>query len=308
MKDVFAARTRAEFHTLVTDLAESLEGTFADCPLVCGWCAAARAADLDALLADVKAALLTPVAKKAAAYERAVGALTGAPLVTFHALAYRDVDAATQTHPAFAVMRERVAALSDADRAIFWQYADELASACLRATKTPLPRVPTPEEIAANIEKRRGQKESVARSSSSSMGGGIQHMWSALCEARGVKGVPLTPALQARLAEAECTDADLATKVPELGSDPYDPAALTLLRRVGNLCTMQSAIPSNMMQGIERVASGLVQGINAGTVDFASLNIEEIGQRVLNDVAEDDVGTFAGNLDKILPALQRMGT
>ena len=79
------------------------------------------------------------------------------------------------------------------------------------------------------------------------------------------------------------------------------------MERLANLCVMNQAIPSNMMRGIERVASQLMSGIQDGSTDLANLDVEKIGQQVLNDVAEDDVGEFAKNLDNILPALQGMG-
>ena len=70
---------------------------------------------------------------------------------------------------------------------------------------------------------------------------------------------------------------------------------------------MKNAIPSNMMSGIERVASSLVRDINSGKMDFASLDVEKIGEQVLQGVGEGDVNDFANSLDKILPALQSMG-
>jgi hypothetical protein len=69
---------------------------------------------------------------------------------------------------------------------------------------------------------------------------------------------------------------------------------------------MGSAIPDGMMRGIEQVASKLASDLQAGKADLASLDLESIGQSVLNGASQADVSAFAANLDKILPALDRM--
>ena len=111
-----------------------------------------------------------------------------------------------------------------------------------------------------------------------------------------------------QLITAETTCEAMRTNFPELGTkDEYSEESLSLARRIGSLCTMKNAIPTNMMNGIEKVASTLVRDINNGKVDFASLDVESIGEQVLNGVGEGDVNDFANNLEKILPALQSMG-
>lgn len=42
-------------------------------------------------------------------------------------------------------------------------------------------------------------------------------------------------------------------------------------------------------------------------VDFASLDVESIGEQVLQSVGEGDVSDVAKNLEKILPALHSIG-
>ena len=69
---------------------------------------------------------------------------------------------------------------------------------------------------------------------------------------------------------------------------------------------MESAIPGNMMRGIESVASQLVSDITAGRATMGEIDVEDIGQRVLSSVSTRDVQDFTKNIDKILPAIQNM--
>ena len=93
---------------------------------------------------------------------------------------------------------------------------------------------------------------------------------------------------------------------PVLGSEDLDDEQWTLVEKILGLSSMEAAIPTNMMRGIEDVAAKLVQDIEAGKADLSNLDIEAIGQRVLSQVDTSDVSAFAANLDRILPALGSM--
>lgn len=139
---------------------------------------------------------------------------------------------------------------------------------------------------------------------------GVDELWKELCHTRNVAPMPLSDTLTgriARLMSGETTNEEMCRNFPELGNDEYSDESLAIAHRIGSLCTMKNAIPTNMMSGIERVASSLVRDINSGKMDFASLDVERIGEQVLQGVGEGDVNDFANSLDKILPALQSMG-
>ena len=59
-----------------------------------------------------------------------------------------------------------------------------------------------------------------------------------------------------------------------------------------------------MMRNIESVANKLVQDVASGRASLDSMDVEAIGQQVLSSVSPEEISAFAGNLDKILPALQ----
>ena len=79
-----------------------------------------------------------------------------------------------------------------------------------------------------------------------------------------------------------------------------------LVNRATSLATMQASIPSAMMRGIEDVAAKIMLDMQAGKLDFASLDLESLGKTVLSDVGTDDMNAFAGNLDKIIAAIQHI--
>jgi hypothetical protein len=92
---------------------------------------------------------------------------------------------------------------------------------------------------------------------------------------------------------------------PELGNEMFTEDECGIMERMRNLVTMDDCIPSNMMRGIESVANKLVRDINSGACDLSTLDLEGIGQQVISGVNDADMGTFAANIDKIIPALER---
>ena len=89
----------------------------------------------------------------------------------------------------------------------------------------------------------------------------------------------------------------------KLGDAPPTEEQWGLLDRALGLVTMEGAISAPMMRNIESVANQLVQDLTSGKADLSTLNIEALGQQVLSQVSQEDVSSFAKNLDKIIPAL-----
>lgn len=316
-------RTLVDLKAVVGDLVESLTTIFCDCAEMCTWCASLnegvdRDGDaLDEFLRRVTSLLTTSVPLKMVKYDRAVLSITGNPLNVYQLVMYKDLATVEKVFPAIKALELpiKVRTLSDSDAATFWRFVHEATQLTLRATETLPPVVPTTAQIAENIERRRRQRDQVNHhhhegSASVDVANGVDDLWKELCHTRGVPPVPMTDALAERVARVVTAEADeetLRAQFPELGSDAYSEDSLAIARRIGSLCVMKRAIPTNMMHGIERVASSLVRDINSGKVDFANLDVEKIGEQVLQGVGEGDVGEFANNLERILPALQSMG-
>ena len=316
-------RTLVDLKAVIGDLTESLTSIFCDCEEVCTWCATINEGiekEGDALmefLQSLASLLTTSVPLKMVKYDRAVLSITGNPLNVYQLLMYKDLAPIDKVFPATRALalEQKVRSLPDADVGTFWRFVQEAIQLTLRATETLPPVVPTSAQIADNIERRRRQRDQLQHPTASAapsidVANGVDDLWKELCHTRGVPPTPMTDALAERIVRvvtAEATEETLRAHFPELGDDPYSEDSLAIARRIGSLCVMKRAIPANMMSGIERVASALVRDLNSGKVDFANLDVEKIGEQVLQGVGEGDVGEFANNLESILPALQSMG-
>ena len=136
---------------------------------------------------------------------------------------------------------------------------------------------------------------------------GMEDAWNNLCKDRS-KNVALTVELRERVRLAcrspRFTSDSLQDHFPELGADEYTTEQLACAHRLQSLMNMDASIPTNMMRGIESVASRLAGDINRGKCDLGSLDLEKIGQEVISNVSENDIMSFAANIDKILPTLK----
>jgi hypothetical protein len=315
-------RTITDLKAVCGDLVESLCGTFPECGELKQWCASlttgldADGEDGTEFLRRLASYLGTSVPHKTVKYDRAIISITGNPLNVYQVLMYKDIDTASNVFPGLRglQMDAKVKTLSNDDIGMFWQFVHEAIQLVFRATQTVPPVVPTTEQIAEDIERRRRQRDQIQNTNTAragmSVANGVDELWKELCHTRNVRPMSLTDAVTervARLISGETTEEEMCRNFPELGDGEYSDESLAIARRIGSLCTMKNAIPTNMMSGIERVASSLVRDINSGKMDFASLDVEKIGEQVLRGVGEGDVNDFANSLDKILPALQSMG-
>lgn len=328
MQDIFADRHVSSFWDVMKSFIDSLSATYPDCPATQEWKLWLNnvvLVDKDKMKEGVNKwyeAMCMPLVKGCAKYAKAVQSITGESALIYHAVAYKDVDAA---HASSEYMRElNLPAKLASDRmdakarAIFWEYLDELNALTFKAERADVPKVPTTDEIAADIKRRK-------TGGASSVQGGLAQTWHALCDARGGATVADSSAIPRRLSAAAaakhgdatvgegCQNRDpaafaaLAEAMPEVkgnNSEPTDEQWKLLSKALG-LADMESAIPPNMLRGIEGVASKLAQDIAAGKADLGSINIEALGQQVLSGVDPADVDSFADNLDKILPALSK---
>lgn len=318
MRDVFAQRTLDDIANLLEHLRSSLEESHSSVPGVTEWLTRTRAASVDEVASAWHASVTTCMNRKHARYVRAISSITNDDAKVLHAIRYRDVDAITACrNPLDPVdLNTLVAALSASDAPILWRYLDEISDACLRWRRTPIPAVPTHEDINADIARRRAMGKSAPMGSVTQepasvrgLSQGLDDLWIQLCQRRDMDVTP-SEATREHLRTAvrgtePLTTESLCAAIPELGDAPYTSDHIEILERARNLVTMDEAIPSDMMKGIESMANRLVGDINSGRADLASLDIESIGQQVIDNVSEADIGAFASNLDKIIPALQR---
>ena len=311
MKNVFAERSKKAYWDLMVDFADSLRSTFPDCAETQDWCLYLK----NVVVGDAKreadglekwcAGMRTPLKK--AKYAKAVQSITGEPATVYHAFAYRDMDAADASFEALQSLSlpDKVKSMDAETRAVFWQYLDELNKHAMRDP----PTVPTSEAIAADIARRRGAGTQPV------LQHGLAEVWTQLCGCKPSRDT-LAEVASSKLDETRtvadaCRARDpagperLAQEFPEL-TLPLSDERWSLLDKALGLACMENAIPKPMMGAIENVANQLVKDLTTGKTDFANLNLEAIGQQVLTNVSPEEMSSFANNLDKILPALDRI--
>lgn len=326
MQDIFATRARDNFAFTLRALLASLREQFPDCDMTRAWQQRLEAAEEQALLREWREGLLHPLAKKGVKYAKAVASITGRPACVYDALAFRDLPAITAAGGALAAfdLGAKLEGLGEADRALLWRYVRDLGDHSFAADEVTAPVVPSADDIRRDIDRRRSERASSAGTSQNEpiMTASIGDLWTKLCEARGVASpagsADIPEALRAAavtphgpLAEL-CQARDpralthLAQTFPYLGDAPLAEAEWEMLTRCLTLSDMHGNIPAPMMKGIEDVANKLVRDLNAGSVDLASLDVDAIGKQVLAGVGADDISAFTRNMDKILPAMQRL--
>lgn len=321
MKDIFAARSASEFQTLLDTFTLSLEETLPEPDAgMAEFIARCRERSNEENMRAWNDSICATLTRQHARYVRAVASITGAPATVYHAIRYRDSRAIEGCGSPMgkASILHCLRVMEEADVDIFWKYMVELSDVCIRWSQRTPPIVPTPEEISKDIASRRsragggGDSPKGATPPPAQLRGltqGVDDLWTQLCQSRGVD-VLIDHAIRERVREcvranAEFTTAVLESSFPELGSHPFTADECGIFDRMRNLITMDDSIPRDMMNGIETVASRIINDLNNGTCDLASLDLEGIGQQVISRVSDTDMSTFAANIDKIMPALER---
>ena len=338
---IFTEVSLKAFWDIMGEFATALEETFSSCPETKDWCLYMRnvVQGNDAKMKESIEKWCTGLQKplRKAKYAKAVQSiLDGSPATVYHAIAYHDMEAAEAAFETLQTLelssKLKSDAMDDEARTVFWKYLEELNKHAFAFSKVTPPRVPTPEEIAQDIQRRKGGTSAAGTPSSAPPGPalnqGLTDVWRLLCTVRGGVVVDGDGDLAERLSTTlkashgdggslgdGCRAHDPAAFAAlvdatgsELGSGTEAPTDehWTLLDKVLGLLAMSSAIPAPMMRGIESVADQLIKDIAAGNTDLGSLNLEAIGQQVLSNVDAKDVSSFASNMDKLLPALQQM--
>jgi hypothetical protein len=323
MRDVFRLRAKNDFVSLLGAFLASVQEEFSACKATRRWCDELEGCDHTALLQSAYDALQAPVPRGHTKYDRAVLSITGVALNVYQLLEYRDVASVVALHSPLEclALTEKLPRMEEEPRRLLWKYVHELCACCYRYFDATLPVVPSVSEISADIARRRNAppypvEEVVGRRRPlplpatapsphhAATNVSLDDFWSELCTYRSVTDVPFDAAVERRVRNgiAACTTSEaVVTLLPELGDDPYDMHAMGIVGRFSDMVVMTNAIPPAVMAGIERAASSLMNGDG----DVGELDVEAIGRQVLQGVSDADVGSFAQNLDQIVPALTK---
>lgn len=320
MEDQFASLTRDEFGRLLGTFASSMTSEFAGCAECAEWkeWLEAQQGDMDGVARLWLTSVSRPLQKGTAKYIKALRSIAGRDTTLRDAVHYHDVPAIQANAPeAVGALKlsEKFDGMSEGSRQVVWKFLEEIDRLAHRVCKEEAPRIPTVEEISEDIKARRARDSGVGGRGSSSkapfgpgqgkaLHQGLVEMWNKLCALREVRHELSASDILSRLEGRSATSSDLQAAFPELGDAPYTAEQLDLGSKMVHVRTMEAAIPSNMMRGIESAAHDLMQKLESGEADMSKLNLADIGQQVLTSVSPSDVSAFAGNIDKLLPVLQ----
>jgi hypothetical protein len=322
VKDVTGTKREEAFQELWIDLKESLQSTklYASCPSTVQLFAASETKAPSEMVDDWIAAVDMTLSKGSAKYAKAVSCINNSPACVYHAIAYRDVKSCRASSALFEKfdflqkMEDAESDVSQQERGIVWECIDELTSVALRARRRTSPTVPTPQDIAANISKRKAVKTDTEPV----LSGGVTELWRGLCDRRKVSmpddaEPPQTVLSELGWSSEKCKRPDalmadeLLKHCPYLGSAPLTDEDWSDVERAIALNTMHSSIPMDMMKSIEGYAQKLMADISSGQTSLDNLDIEEIGRTVLSGSSHADLESFATNIEQIMPALSAMG-
>jgi len=262
-------------------------------------------------------------------YYKAVLSITGSAPTVYHAVKYRDAKAADETCSLFqdldlcskVVNEEKKNKKEGNVLGRAWDLIEEMASICFKISGDPPPRAPSPEEIDADIKKRKKMKDSPfvpGLEAANTLSSGVKSLWDQLIEMRRgkkegeeentdfdglCKRISTMPTTDKRCGK---TEEEILLLFPELGEGKLREEEWDVLEKMNGLIAMESAIPQNMMRGIEGAAAKLAKGITSGNLNMEDIDIAKLGESVLEGVDEKELEAFASNMQKIVPMLEKM--
>ena len=323
MKDVFSQNAKNEFGVLIQQLAEGLYELFPQCEKIAHWRQTFTTPGVlgDELSKHVKQ-LETPLLK-GVKYGRAVQSITGSPATTFHALSYKDLQAGEAACPDIfggIDFFKKLAApnvWNAESRNILWKYVDEINKKAYQGSECAMPVIPSVSEISDNIQQRRKMTTGPSRAASSNMDSVLLVQLKELYKLRGVQTMfsdedlsQMATAMYESVKTQEWkkwrTSDDEAintctSHLHDFGTQPIDEAQLSCLKRILEMSSLHSAIPSPLLQNMEAMAQNLVENVQTGKMSLDDIDFEDIGNKVLSGMSQEDVNELTKNFNSIFP-------
>ena len=316
MKDRQKEKAVEQFNSTLQDLKNGIDAIEGD---VLDW----GSIFTDDPIAYWYAQMRLPLKQKAAKWEKAVTSILEKSACVTHALKYKDIPTLECSSEIFRGLRlsslvGTQGCLSWDNQNLLWEYFDELTECCNRVYRVSAVRIPQFKEISDDIAKRKKERTTV--SENTAMHNGMYDLACSMFTNNGLATAPSKVEFETLVAE------HMGCKIIDCKSRNADSVALftslfpDIARKRGGLTnddwktfdkiiamhTVDNSIPKNMMRGIEDVANQLMLDIRSGNINDLNFDAEGIGKRVLSTVSTSDITNFAGNIDKILPAITNM--
>lgn len=335
MEDIFEGRAQTSFVNLFEQFTLNLSKLWPDCEetkdLKIYYSSVIKGNDkeekslIDQWFQNVNTRLSKKV-KYCKAVERIIQEL---PTV-YHACEYNDIDSLEKSSEApilskvdlFTKYKSDV--MSNDDKKVFWKYIKALNEHSFKYFDKRLPYVPTRDQIQKNIKEQKSQKTHTDETPSMNKAfqtsftelyktckvndisindekmNDIMNRWACFSK-DSIDGTKVTTLCNKKYG---CVLAKLEEYVPEIKIDNVSDDLWELINQLNGYATVGQNIPTKMMGKIENLATRLADDIVSGKADLASMNLNEIGREVLSQCDENDMSTFAQNIDTLLPALQ----
>ena len=227
------------------------------------------------------------------------------------------------------------------DRALFWKFIQNLNQNALAFLNKEMQRAPSRDEIQENIRKHKQSKKiqtgppSMVKAFHSS----FVSFTDVLCDLKLESSAALKKYVQKTDPEqllsqwtqmlgnnkefaAKCTEVDIPwlvntewTAIPTeyrslvataLSNESHSHQLCGTLDQMNSFCSVRKHIPNGMMGQIESYAQKLAEDINSGKCDLSSINLQQIGQDVLQNCDSDEMMAMADNIGNLLPTLQSL--
>lgn len=285
----------------------------------------------DALVSRFFAMLNEPVTPKKAKYAKAVGRISGGePVTLFFAVEYRDAESLKSSDAFVDCFPDFMRSENDSRRSRSWQTLRAMVRLCFTIHGVEPPRVPTRADIESNISQFRAKKQHAKKSGTGVDGSGSMQraFFEKLLETTSVLPVSIAKTCRERLHAIptqqhasmcmKWVDHQFSSRCEPFGDDIFTreeqeafaaldasrwPAVEAQFRQLNDLSKVQQNIPSSMLGTIEKYATNLASKITAGDTDLSSLDLQSIGEDVLQQCSEEDMSQLASNIGSLLPAL-----
>jgi len=240
------------------------------------------------------------------------------------------------------VERYKSDAFSLEDKALFWKFVQSLNQHALAYLNMDIQKAPSREEIQENIRKYKQTKE--IQTGPPSMVKAFHSSFTAFADVLCDLNLESSTAFKKHVVKADpdellsdwtemlttntefstkCSETDIEwlvtaanwTAIPTEYRTPVKTALSTkdqsgqlcgILDQMNSFCSVRKHIPNGMMGQIENYALKLANDINSGKCDLNNINLQQIGQDVLQNCDSGEMMQMADNIGQLLPTLQSL--
>jgi hypothetical protein len=260
-------------------------------------------------------------------YTKALKRILGEDPTVYHAIAYKDAKTVDSNDTIRSLLDTKLQACAQENHYAAWKAMSTLSILSYMIHDVELPRVPSHGEIECNIKQHRSARKRVSDGNKGLQCGSMSAAFlQNLSDIAKLLPSPSQEAMIARingLSVAEkstvcsrwvmspyCGVGDvfgdgvlIDTERHAICSEDVITKAEPILRKLNDVAKVQKGIPENMLGKIEEYATRIAGKITSGDTSLEGLDMQKIGEEVLQTCSEEDMAKLADNIQNIIPAL-----